>query len=326
MLFFFMNKIFDELKLKAERSPKRIVFPEGNDLRILKACRFLKDNGFANPVILRGDKAEVLLEQNNLSAEGLELIKDFPINDYVDLLVEKRKSKGLLRRDALRLLEDVNYQGVLLVESGFVDAMVSGACHPTASVLRPALQIIKTKEGVNKASSFFMIFSGDNLFFFSDCAFIVRPDALDLKDIALATARSAESFGVTPRVALLSFSTSGSSNHESLLFIRDALNLIKKEDSSLIIDGELQLDAAIVPEVANLKCPNSVIKGDANVLIFPDLNSGNIGYKLVERLGGCKVVGPIIQGLRKPVNDLSRGCCVEDIINVSLITGSEVEK
>ena len=321
-----MNDLINKLKIASKSSPKRLVFPEGDDLRVLKACRFLKDEGLAIPVILNGSAAEVVASKEGLSLEGLELIKDFNANDYVDLLLEKRAHKGLLREDALKLLRDVNYQGVLLVESDFVDGMISGASHPTASVLRPALEVIKTKEGVKKASSFFLVFSDGDLFFFSDCAFVVKPCAEELKDIALATASSARSFGVEPRVALLSFSTLGSSNHESLSFIRDALVLIKKADSSLVVDGELQLDAAIVPEVAKLKCPGSVIQGDANVLVFPDLNSGNIGYKLVERIGGCKVIGPVIQGLRKPVNDLSRGCSVDDIINMALITSSEVEK
>lgn len=321
-----MNDLINKLKIASKSSPRRLVFPEGDDLRVLKACRYLKDQGLAIPVILNGDVAEVVASKEGLSLEGLELIKDFNVDKYVDLLLKRRAHKGLQRVDALKLLQDINYRGVLLVESGFVDGMISGASHPTASVLRPALEVIKTGDGVKKASSFFLVFNDSGLFFFSDCAFIVRPNAEELKDIALATASSARSFGVEPRVALLSFSTLGSSNHESLCFIRDALALIKQADSSLVVDGELQLDAAIVPEIAKLKCPDSVIQGDANVLVFPDLNSGNIGYKLVERIGGCKVIGPVIQGLRKPVNDLSRGCSVDDIINMALITSSEVEK
>jgi phosphate acetyltransferase len=319
-----MVNLLDDLRVKAKLKPRRIVFPEGSDLRVLRAARILKDEGIAHPVILDGVLAESLLRENNISLDGLELIKDVSFDDYVSLLLDRRKHKGLSREEAEVLVRDFNYLGVLMVESGFVDAMISGAAHSTASVLRPALQIIKTKRGVKTASSFFIVFKEDVSYFFSDCAFVINPSAVELCDIAISTARSAKSFGFEPRVALLSFSTKGSAEHEVLFKLREALSLIKSVDSDLVVDGELQLDSAIVPGVASLKCPLSPIQGDANVLIFPDLNSGNIAYKLVERLGGFKAVGPIIQGLNKPVNDLSRGCSVDDIVDVAILTVLEV--
>ncbi|MCC7574119.1 phosphate acetyltransferase [Candidatus Woesearchaeota archaeon] len=320
--------ILDDIKVRARESPKRIVFPEGDDVRVLRACRIIRDENIGFPVILRGSKAKILLEKNNISCDGLELVDEsiIDLGSYVSLLVEKRKHKSLSAEDAKSLVKDVNYLGVLMVESGFVDCMISGAVHPTASVLRPALQIIKTKPGVNTASSFFIVCKDDLTYFFSDCAFVINPDENELCDIALSTARSAETLGFSPRVALLSFSTKGSAEHESLIKIRNALSLIKEKNPGLVVDGELQLDSAIVPDVAKLKCGDSVIKGDANVLVFPDLNSGNIGYKLVERLGGFMAIGPIVQGLRKPVNDLSRGCGVDDIVRVAMITVVEVGK
>lgn len=321
-----MNRILENIRLNAKKFPKRIVFPEGDDLRILRASRIIKDNGFGNPVILKGETAKELMNKNNISIEGIEFVEDEQNEELIKLLLEKRKHKGLTLEEAQNMIKDVNYLGVLMVESGFVDCMVSGAASPTASVLRPALQIIKTKPGINTASSFFIVSKEDKNYFFSDCALVVEPSAEELKDIALSTAESAETFGIEPKVALLSFSTKGSSNHESLKKIRETLKLVKQEKPGLIIDGELQLDAAIVPSVSSSKCSESEIKGDANVLIFPDLNSGNIGYKLVERLGGFKAIGPVIQGLKKPVNDLSRGCSVENIVDVATITIAEVDK
>jgi phosphate acetyltransferase len=318
--------ILDSLKVKVKESPKRIVFPEGSDLRVLRACRIICDEGFGFPVILQGSRAKELLDENDISVDGLELVDDVDLEPYVSLLLKKREGKGLSVDDAKSLVLDVNYLGVLMVESGFVDCMVSGAAHSSASVLRPALQIIKTVDDVKVASSFFIMSKGDLTYFFSDCALIINPGAVELCDIAVATAHSARSFGFEPRVALLGFSTKGSSDDSSLNKVREAVELVRSKSPDLVVDGELQLDSAIVPDVAKLKCPDSVVRGLANVLVFPDLNSGNIGYKLVERLGGFSAVGPIIQGLRKPVNDLSRGCSVDDIVNVAVISLFEVGK
>ncbi len=323
-----VENILATLKSIAKSDPKRIVFPEGDDLRILEACRIISDEGIANPVILQGKRAKELSVENNISLKGLTLLdfEDLDTKVYASKLFDLRKHKGLTLDDAKKLVLDVNYMGVLMVQSGFVDGMVSGASHSTASTLKPALQIIKTKPGVKTASSFFMISKEGTTYFLSDCAFVIDPDAQELCDIAISTASSAKNFGFSPKVALLSFSTKGSADHESLNKIKEALKLIKKANPDLVVDGELQLDSAIVPEVAQMKCPSSPLMGSANVLIFPDLNSGNIGYKLVERLGGFRAVGPIIQGLNKPVNDLSRGCNVDDIVAVTTITVVEVEK
>ncbi len=323
-----VESILSNFKKIAKENPLKIVFPEGGDLRVLRAARILFDEGFARPVILQGALAKKLLAENNISSAGLEILDfdDIDLDRYANLLFELRKHKGLLFDDAKKLVRDVNYLGVLLVKDGFASGMVSGAAHPTSSVLRPALQIIKTKEGINTASSFFLMSRDDSSYLFSDCALIINPSASQLADIALSTASSARVLGIEPRVALLSFSTLGSANDDSLNKIREALVLIKKSSPDLVVDGEVQVDAAIVPEVAKSKCSESILGGRANVLIFPDLNSGNISYKLVERLGGFKAIGPIVQGLNMPVNDLSRGCSVDDIVNLAVITVVEAQR
>lgn len=291
----------------------------------MRACKVFFDSGFGVPVVFRHSCTDSLIVEHSLDVSGLEFVdlSSLDTEEYVSLLFERRKHKGLSFDEASSLVGDVNYLGVLMVLSGFVDGMVSGSLSASASVLRPALQLLR-KDGV--VSSFFLMLRDDLVYFFSDCALVVDPVDVELCDIAISTARSAASLGVSPRVALLSFSTKGSGSHSSLDKIRSALSLIKGKDSSLVVDGELQVDSALSRGVASLKCSSSPIQGDANVFVFPDLNSGNISYKLVERLGNFRAVGPIVQGLSMPVNDLSRGCSVSDIVDVAVLTVLGVDK
>jgi phosphate acetyltransferase len=236
-----------------------------------------------------------------------------------------RKEKGLSLEDAKEMIKQVSYFGTMMVHLGDADGLVSGASHSTADTLRPALQIIKTQEGHSIASSYFIMVVENKVYFFSDCGFVVDPDANQLSEIAISTAQSAKQYGIEPKVAMLSFSTHGSGKGESVDKVIEATKLAREKMPDLEIDGDIQLDAAVVPEIGKKKCPNSSIKGNANVLIFPDLNSGNIGYKLVERMAHAMAIGPIVQGLNKPVNDLSRGCSVKDIVEVCAITVVEAQ-
>jgi phosphate acetyltransferase len=241
---------------------------------------------------------------------------------YAKTLLELRKHKGMTAKLAAELVVDPTYFGTLMVHCEHADGMVSGATHTTADTLRPALQIIKTKEGVNKASSFFIMVPPDSsdIFFFTDCAFVPHPTAEDLAESAKLTADAAKGLGIVPKIAMLSFSTKGSAHDPALERILQATHIVRQDRPDLLIDGELQLDAAIVPEVAARKCPQSPLKGEANVLVFPSLDAGNIGYKLVERFGHAKPIGPVIVGLKKPVNDVSRGADVDQIVLTACLT------
>jgi len=213
-----------------------------------------------------------------------------------------------------------------MVFKDHADGFVSGACHPTGDTLRPALQIVKTHDKFHKVSSFFMMMLEKKLMFFADCAVEINPDAKDLADIAIDTANTAKKFGIDPRVAMLSFSTNGSARHPMVDKVKEATSIVNFREPSLVVDGEMQVDAALVPKVCSSKFPGSSLHGDANILIFPDLNSANMAYKLVERLAKAHAVGPILQGLNKPINDLSRGCSVEDIIDLTAITVVEAQE
>jgi phosphate acetyltransferase len=325
--------VLDVIRRKARAETKRIVYPESGDERILKAADIVLREGIAQ-VILIGNPEEINKKGVDL---GVDLSKALIINhtapdnvpkleEYAKKLLELRKKKGLKLAEARTLVLDPTYYATMMVYTGEADGLVSGATHTTADTLRPALQIIKTKEGITYASSFFLMITPDKTFFFADCAFIEEPTKEQLVAITEQTVESAKKFGFEPKVAMLAFSTKGSGKGSVVEKIRKATELLKKKMPDLIIDGEMQLDAAIVPEVAKLKCPNSPIQGDANILIFPDLNSGNIGYKLVERFGNTRAIGPIVQGLKKPVNDLSRGCSVEDIVTVTEITVVEAQE
>ena len=323
-----MNFI-EQIKSRAAENKKTIVLPEGEDIRTLQAAAQILREGFANVKILGNPQAIYKM------AEGLDLSRADIINpavaikleEYAKTLYELRKSKGMTTGKAHEMAADPLYQGVLMVRAGDADGMVAGAINSTANVLRPSLQILKTAPGIKLVSSFFVMVvpkfanGEDATFIFSDCGLNIDPTADELADIAITSAESCRKLtGQEARVAMLSYSTMGSGSGESVDKVREATETAKRRAPELHIDGELQADAAVADSVAKLKAPNSDIAGSANVLIFPDLNAGNIGYKLVERLCGAQAYGPITQGIAKPVNDLSRGCSAEDIVGVAAIT------
>lgn len=326
-----MERFLAKIKEKAKCSPKRIVFPESTAERILRAVQIIKYEGFAIPILI-GNKDKILtrIKELELNSEGLEFVdpENFErFEEYAQKFFELRQHKGINLDKAKEILEDYGYFATMMVYMGDADGLIGGTTYSTAQTVLPALQIIKTKEKFHKVSSvFLMIWPDDRLLFFADCAIMIDPDAKDLAEIALDTAQTARKFGVEPKVAMLSFSTHGSAKHPEVDKVKEATAIVKSRDPNLIVEGEIQVDAALVPEVCERKFPGSKLKGDANVLIFPDLNSGNMAYKLVERLAKSKAVGPILQGLKKPVNDLSRGCSVQDIVDVCAITVVEAQE
>jgi len=255
-------------------------------------------------------------------------LKSKLLDKYVESFYENRKHKGLTRAKAKKILtspEGINYFGTMMVHENDADGLVSGTTFSTSDTIRPALQIIKTEDKFHKVSGIFFMVLENRLLLFADAAITVDPDAHDLAEIAEDTAETAQAFGITPRIAFLSFSTKGSANHPSAEKLKRATQMFKYKHPNIIADGELQVDAALVPSVAEKKCPKSKIQGDANVLIFPNLEAANIAYKLVERLAGAKAIGPLLQGLKKPVNDLSRGCTYKDIVNVAAFTACQAQ-
>ncbi|CAM4124645.1 phosphate acetyltransferase [Geobacillus stearothermophilus] len=318
--------LFTALKAKVTGTARKIVFPEGTDDRILTAASRLATEQVLQPIVLGDEQAiRVKAAALGLPLEGVEIVNPRRYGGFDELVsafVERRKGK-VTEETARELLFDENYFGTMLVYMGAADGLVSGAAHSTADTVRPALQIIKTKPGVDKTSGVFIMVRGDEKYVFADCAINIAPNSHDLAEIAVESARTAKMFGLKPRVALLSFSTKGSASSPETEKVVEAVRLAKEMAPDLILDGEFQFDAAFVPEVAKKKAPDSVIQGDANVFIFPSLEAGNIGYKIAQRLGGFEAVGPILQGLNKPVNDLSRGCSAEDAYKLALITAAQ---
>lgn len=323
-----MGNLFDVLKVKLEGSNKRIVFPEGLDERILTAASRLTTERLLTPLLV-GKESDIMKKARELgvdpsSCEVLEPSNYSTFEKMVESFVDRRKGK-VTESDARKLLLDENYFGTMLVYMKEADGLVSGASHSTADTVRPALQIIKTKQGIGKTSGVFAMVRGDEKYVFADCAINIAPDAQDLAEIAVEAAETAKLFGVDPKVAMLSFSTKGSAKSEETEKVVKALAIAKERNPALVIDGEFQFDAAFVPSVAEKKAPNSILKGNANVFIFPSLEAGNIGYKIAQRLGGLEAVGPVLQGLNAPVNDLSRGCSADDVYKLAIITAVQAE-
>lgn len=323
-----MASLFDTLTEKITGKNLKIVFPEGNDLRVVTAAGRLKAEGLLEPIVL-GQKAEVDTLLAEAGYAGLELTIINP-EDYADFeemkatFLDLRKGK-VEPEQADNILKDVNYFGVMLVQMELADGMVSGAIHSTADTVRPALQIIKTKPGVSRTSGIFIMNrdSTNERLVFGDCAINISPNAQELAEIAVNTAETAKIFDIDPYVAMLSFSTMGSGKSPDVDKVVEATRLAKELAPNLKLDGELQFDAAYVPAAAKIKAPKSRVAGYANTFIFPDLQSGNIGYKIAERLGLFEAIGPILQGLNKPVNDLSRGSNDEDIYKLGIITAAQ---
>ena len=321
-----IRSLFGSLREKIVSKNVRIVFPEGNDERVVRAAARLKFEGLIEPIIL-GDATEVrnLLTKLGFADQDYTIINPEDYTDFEHMkqeFVEIRKGKATIE-DAEQLLKDVNYFGVMLVYLGLVDGMVSGAIHSTASTVRPALHIIKTRPNVTRTSGAFLMVRGTERYRIGDCAININPDAEGLAEIAINSAITAKMFGIDPKIAMLSYSTKGSGFGESVDKVVEATKLAHELRPDLEIDGELQFDAAFVPATAALKAPGSKVAGQANVFIFPGIEAGNIGYKMAERLGGFAAVGPVLQGLNKPVNDLSRGCNADDVFKLTLITAAQ---
>lgn len=320
----------------AQQELKKIVLPEGDEERNLKAAEVIHNNKIAH-VVLVGN--ETTIKENaksfGVNISGIEIIDpetSAKTAEYANAFYELRKSKGVTEEKALATVKDPVYFGTMMVKVGDADGLVSGAVHSTGDLLRPGLQIIKTAPGIKVVSSFFVMevpnspYGDNGTLLFGDCAVNPNPSAEELASIAISTADNAKALcGIDPKVAMLSFSTMGSAKHEYVDKVVEATKIAKEARPDLAIDGELQVDAAIVGKVAKLKAPNSTVAGNANVLIFPDLQAGNIGYKLVQRFAGAEAIGPICQGFAKPINDLSRGCSFEDIVNVVAITAVQAQ-
>ncbi|MBS9337589.1 phosphate acetyltransferase [Fructobacillus parabroussonetiae] len=324
--------LFDELKEKIQDDQISLVFPEGEDPRIQGAVLRLADEGLVKPILL-GDLTTI---QENAEAAGFDLSPIQVIDPktlaaaeksaMVAALVERRNGKTD-QETAEKWLQDVNYFGTMMVQMGQADGMVSGAVHPTGDTVRPALQLIKTAPGSKRISGAFFLQKGDQRYVFADCAINIELDAETMAQVAIQSAETAKAFGVDPKIAMLSFSTKGSAKGEMVDKVIEATKLAKELAPELAdqIDGELQFDAALVPSVGKAKAAGSTVAGQANVFVFPSLEAGNIGYKIAQRLGDFEAMGPILQGLAKPVSDLSRGCSEEDVYKVAIITAIQVQ-
>ena len=331
------SKFIQDVLARAKQHYKTIVLPEGEDLRVLKAAHLINKDKICK-IILLGDEKQIKADfaQNGWNINGIEIIKPETspkLKEYADLLFELRKNKGMTEEEALKTAQNYNYFGTLMIKSGDADGMVSGANHSTADTVRPALQIIKSAHKDRGVSSFLVMVSNDRPYVFADCAITINPTAKELADIALESSLSAIRFGFEPKVAMLTFSTYGSGKGEQVDKVVEATKLAKEALNSeefrnlhIELDGELQADAALDEVVAKKKAPASHVAGRANVLVFPNLEAGNIGYKLLQRLGGCEAYGPMLQGLNAPVNDLSRGAFAEDIVGVIAITALQAVK
>ena len=328
--------VLDSIKEKAKADVKHILLPEGSEERTVQAARIITDEKIAK-VTLLGDEEEIkkVAEKFNVCLCGIDIIN--PLTDpdfehYANGFYELRKAKGMTPEKARETIKNTLFYACMMIKEGKADGMVSGAINTTGNTLRPGLQIIKMAKGINTISSCFIMeipnkeYGDNGLMLFGDCAININPNPDELASIAIATANTAKTLlGMDPKVAMLSFSTKGSAKHENVDKVTAALAKVKELAPDLDVDGELQADAAMVPKVAALKAPGSKVAGHANVLIFPDLQAGNISYKLVQRLAGAEAVGPVSQGFAKPINDLSRGCSIADIVSVVAITAVQAQ-
>jgi len=324
-----MSDFFEKLTHRASKNIRTVVLPEGDDPRTIDAAGTILEKGFAKLILLGDiDTIRDQLSQKKVDLDQVQIFNpqnDQKLDEFANTLYELRKDKGMTLEKAAQIVTDEIYFGTMLVKLGLADGLVAGACHSSADTIRPALQIIKPVAGLRTISSSFFMCLSEDTYLFSDCALVQNPTAAQLCDIAIETIKTAFLFGVDPRVALLSYSTKGSGSGESVDKVARATERTVERAFALFgaavpVDGELQFDAAFVPKVAELKCPNSPLKGNANVFIFPDLASGNICYKAVQRLAGAEAFGPVLQGLAKPVNDLSRGCSAHDIVGTVAVT------
>ena len=324
-----MSEFFEKIIKRASEHIRTIVLPEGDDDRTIAAAATILEHGFAKLILLGNiEQIQAKLTEKGADPAQLQIMdpkNDPKLDEFARELYELRKEKGMMAERAAQIVTDEIYFGTMLVKLGYADGLVAGACHSSADTIRPALQIIKSFQGMRTISStFFMCLDGE-IYLFSDCAIVQKPDSSQLCDITVETIKTAFLFGLKPRVALLSYSTKGSGSGEGVDKVARAADRAKERVFALFgatvpVDGELQLDAAFVPSVAETKCPDSPLKGNANVFIFPDLASGNICYKAVQRFAGAEAFGPVLQGLAKPVNDLSRGCDAHDIVGTVAIT------
>lgn len=321
----------DEIKEKARQNIKTIILTESEDKRVLKAAEKVKKEGFANVILIGNEEDAIkLAKENKIDITGIEIINpqtSEKFEEYANAFYELRKAKGMTIEKAREMLKDNMYFGTMMVKQGDADGLVSGACHSTANTLRPALQILKTAPGTKLVSAFFLMvvpnceYGENGIFVFGDSGLVENPTPDELSEIAISSSESFKQLvGKEPKVAMLSYSTHGSAHSELTEKVVEGTKLLKEKMPDLICDGELQLDAAIIPEINASKAPGSSIKGQANTLIFPNLDAGNIGYKLVQRLAKAEAYGPLCQGIAKPVNDLSRGCNSDDIVGVVAIT------
>lgn len=336
-----MADLLEEIKKKAIAAKKTVVLCEGEDRRVVEAAAKITQEGIAK-IVLIGNEAECKKVAPDVDLTGVTLVDPETSEktaEYAKILYEARKAKGMTEEQAAQQAKDRTMFGALMLKAGDVDGYVSGACHSTANTLRPGLQVVKTAPGIKTVSSCFIMiapegrenkYNPDGVAVFADCAINIEPDAQQLSDIAISSAETAKTIaGIEPRVAMLSFSTKGSGNDDkffkSVPKMQEATALCKEAAPTLAVDGEFQFDAAVAPEVGQLKAPGSAVAGHANVFVFPNINAGNIGYKIAQRFGGYMAVGPICQGFAKPLNDLSRGCSVEDIVATVAVTALQAK-
>ena len=330
-----MNFI-DSIKERAKKDIKTIILPETEDIRVLEATQKILKEGYSNIILIGNEEKTLkLAKEHNLNIEGTNIIdpiRSEKYNEYVNKFYELRKAKGITIEQAKEIMQNYVYFGMMMVKNGDADGLVSGAAHSTADTLRPALQILKTAPNTKLVSAFFLMvvpnceYGENGTFIFSDAGLNPNPTSDELSEIAISSAKSFEQLvGKEAKVAMLSYSTYGSAKSDLVDKVVEATKLLKEKAPDLSADGEMQLDAAIVPEIGMSKAPGSKVAGHANTLIFPDLNAGNIGYKLVQRLGKAEAYGPLCQGIAKPVNDLSRGCSSDDIAGVVAITAVQAQ-